>query len=262
MPEQGASFIPKSGVKKVQRNRGTRRIYLLAYICYIVFFSTLFVVVGVYLYAATVNRSLSTLKEQLSVEQQRFSVSDIEQVRLFDKRMREATRLLEESSAPSRIFSDVESIVASNIYFSSMTYEQLPGRRFQIELVGRATNFNQLINQKELIGNSEILQDATITAYDYGLGDEGNLTGAASLAFTFADTRDLSIISYQPNITESTVIISDSTSTTTREMVDQVRAADVATSTANQSGDDAVVVGEPRASDSEDTTADDNSQNQ
>ena len=162
MPEQGASFIPKSGVKKVQRNRGTRRIYLLAYICYIVFFSTLFVVVGVYLYAATVNRSLTSLKEQLSVEQQRFSVSDIEQVRLFDKRMQEATRLLKESSAPSRIFSDVESIVASNIYFSSMTYEQLPSRKFQIELVGRARNFNQLINQKNLIGNSEILADLVL----------------------------------------------------------------------------------------------------
>lgn len=262
MPEQGASFIPKSGVKKVQRNRGARRIYLLAYICYIIFFSTLFVVVGVYLYAATVNRSLTTLKEQLSVEQQRFSVSDIEQVRLFDKRMREANRLLEESSAPSRIFSDVESIVASNIYFSSMNYELLPGRKFQIELVGRANNFNQLINQKDLIGNSEILRDATITAYDYGLGSEGNLSGAASLAFTFADTRDLSIISYKPNITESTVIISDSTATTTREMVEQVGAADVSTSTTNQVGDDAVIVGEPRSSNTGDGAVGNNPQNQ
>lgn len=244
MPEQGASFIPKSGEKKVQRNRGTRRIYLLAYISYIVFFSTLFVVVGVYLYGASVKHSLSSLKEQLTVEQGRFSVSDIDQVRHFDKRMREATRLLEESSAPSRIFSDIESIVAANIYFSSMSYEQLPNRKFSIELVGRATNFNQLINQKNLLNNSQILKDATITAYDYGLGEQGEVSGTASLSFTFADTRDLSTISYQPNATESTVIISSPTVSTTT--------AETTTATTTVGEQDSVVVGEPRSSESSD----------
>lgn len=254
MPEQGASFIPKSGVKKVQRNRGTRRIYLLAYISYIVFFSTLFVVLGVYLYGATVNRSLSSLKEQLAVEQGRFSVSDIEQVRHFDKRMAEATRLLEESSAPSRIFSDIESIVASNIYFSSMSYAQLPNRKFKIELVGRATNFNQLINQQNLLSNSQILQDADITSYDYGLGAEGELSGSASLSFTFADTRDLSTISYQANATESTVVISSpSTSTTTPETTG-------ATTTVET--DDSVVVGAPRSAGSSENPQNDNPQTQ
>ena len=249
MPEQGASFIPKSGAKTVQRNRGTRRIYLLAYISYIVFFSTLFVVVGVYLYAATINRNLTSLREQLSVEQQRFAVSDIEQVKTFDKRMSEATRLLEESSAPSRIFSDIESIVASNIYFSSMTYSQLPNRQFEIELVGRATNFNQLINQEDLLENSQLLKDATITSYDYGLGGgEGDLSGTASLSFTFADTRDLSIISYQPNASESTVVVSPSSATTTTEMVVTETSSQATTTSETE---DSVVVGEARPADSE-----------
>lgn len=248
MPEQGASFIPKSGAKTVQRNRGTRRIYLLAYISYIVFFSTLFVVVGVYLYAATVNRSLSSLKEQLAVEQQRFAVSDIDQVKTFDKRMKEATRLLDESSAPSRIFSDIESIVASNIYFSSMSYEQLPNRQFEIELVGRAKNFNQLINQEDLLENSQLLKDATITAYDYGLGggEEGALSGTASLSFTFSDTRDLSTIAYQVNSSESTVVVSPSSATTTTEMLETGTSSPATTTTTT---DDSVVVGGPRPAD-------------
>ena len=257
MPEQGASFIPKSGAKTVQRNRGTRRLYLLAYISYIVFFSTLFVVVGIYLYAATVNRSLTSLKEQLSVEQQRFAVSDIEQVKTFDKRMSEATRLLEESSAPSRIFSDIESIVASNIYFSSMTYGQLPNRQFEIELVGRATNFNQLINQEDLLENSQLLKDATITAYDYGLGGgEEELSGTASLSFTFADTRDLSVISYQPNVNESTVVVTPPSATTTVETATS-EASSQATTT-SETTEDSVVVGEPRPADTEEGSTTDN----
>lgn len=257
MSEQGVSFIPKSGVKTVQRKRGTRRIYLLAYVSYIVFFSTLFVVVGVFLYAATVNSRLTSLKEQLAVEQSRFAIADIEQVKLFDRRMSEATRLLEESSSPSRIFSDIESMVASNIYFSSMTYAQLPGGQFEIELIGRATNFNELINQKDLLSNSQILNDAIITAYDYGLGEgesEGT-SGNASLSFTFSDTRDLSVIPYQPdtlntfNSTKGSVLIPSSATGTTTTGVIEIGESNAVGATSE--ADDTVIVGQPRPASTE-----------
>lgn len=252
MPEQGASFIPKSGVKTVQRTRGARRIYVLAYISYIVFFSTLFVVVGIYLYGASVNHSLSSLKEQLGVEQQRFSTGDIEQVRQFDNRMTEATRLLGESSAPSRIFSDIESIVSSDIYFSSVSYAQLPNRMFEIELIGRADNFNQVISQRDLLKNSQVLKDATITSYDYALGGEDG-SGAATLSFTFSDTRDLSAIAYQINNDESMVILSSAPTSTTSTM-------STASTTTASSTDETVVVGEPRPTDVQDQTTNGNPQ--
>lgn len=244
MPDQGASFIPKSGVKTVQRTRSTRRIYLLAYVSYIVFFSTLFVVVGVYLYAATVNRSLDSLKEQLTTERQRFAVTQIEDVRQLDKRMRVAQRLLDESTAPSRIFSDIEAIVASNVQFSSMSYKQLANRQFMIDLVGRADNFNQVLSQRDLLQNSSILQDAVVTAYDYSVaGEEGasSLSGQASLSFTFSDTRDQSLIAYRPSETESTVVIQDDADTTVGTSTEEQASVNVGTSTG------AVVTGEARA---------------
>lgn len=214
MPEQGASFIPKSGVKTVQRTRSTKRVYLLAYVSYIVFFTTLFAVAGVYLYGATVDRSLASLKDQLAVERQRFAVSDIENIRRLDERIKTATRLLEESSAPSRIFSDIEAVVASNIYFSSMKYEHLPNRQFGLELVGRASDFNPVISQRAFLRGSPILQNAEVVAYDYSVaGQDGAgvsaVSGNATLSFTFSDTRDLSLIAYRPTETESTIILSE-----------------------------------------------------
>ncbi|MEX2341236.1 MAG: hypothetical protein WD605_02860 [Candidatus Paceibacterota bacterium] len=262
MPEQGASFIPKSGVKTVQRIRGGRRIYILAYISYIVFFSTLFVVVGTYLYAAAVNRSLSSLKEQLAAEQQRFSVVDVEQIRQFDNRMNEASRLLEEASAPSRIFSDIESIVSSDIYFSSMTYEQLPSRKFQIELIGRADNFNQAISQRTLLKDSAILKDAAITAYDYALSEEGAARGGAKLSFTFSDTRDLSVIAYQVSAEESMVVVSSPTSTSTAATVEERIDETTDEVSPEATRDETVVVGEPRSADNQDETTSDNNETQ
>lgn len=203
MSPEGSSFIPKSGVKAVQRNRSTRRIYVLAYISYIVFFSTLFAVIGVYIYGVTVDRSLTSLREQLVTERQRFSVEDIESVRQLDNRLSTAKQLLDQSSAPSRIFSDIESIVASNIYFSGMTYERLPNNRFQIQLTGRANSFTDIIGQREFLGNSALLREATVVDYDYSVGGESGETsalGAATLTFIFSDTRDLSAIAYTPDV--------------------------------------------------------------
>lgn len=183
----------------MQRTRSTRRIYVLAYISYVVFFSTLFAVIGVYIYGATVSRSLSSLQAQLVTERQRFSVTDIDNIQQLSQRLATAKRLLGESTAPSRLFTDIESIVASNIYFSGMSYEQLPNRQFKIELTGRANNFSDIIGQRNLLGNSSLLQDATVVDYDYSVGGDNASSaavGPAVLTFVFSDTRDLSAIAY------------------------------------------------------------------
>gem|GEM_PF-2259236 len=203
MADQGSSFIPKSGVSTVRRTKTVKRIYIFAYISYIIFFTTLFAVVGIYLYGASVNRSLASLQGQMATEQKRFSVSDIESIHKVDQRLKKSLELLNESSAPSRIFSDIEKIVASNIYFSSFTYKILPNRKFTLELVGRADDFNQVAVQRDFLSGSDLLSDAEVTAYDYAVSESSNsnsdllLAGNAKLSFTFTDTRDLSLIAYQ-----------------------------------------------------------------
>lgn len=201
MPSEGTSFIPKSGVKTVQRTKGTRRIYVLAYISYIVFFSTIFSVIGVYAYGAMISRDLTKLRDQLVAERQRFSLEDVESIEQLDQRLNTATELLNQSSAPSRIFSDIEAIVASNIYFSGMHYEHLPNNQFRIDLTGRAGNFTEIIGQRNLLGSSNLLKDAKVVDFDYSVNEgenAGEVLGEATFSFIFSDTRDISSIAYIP----------------------------------------------------------------
>lgn len=200
MPNENSSFIPKSGVKTVKRSQSSKRIYLLAYISYIFFFSTLFAVIGVYVYGATVDRSLSRLKEQMAAERQRFAVAEIENIKQLDRRLSTAERLVNESTAPSRLFPDIESIVSSDIKFSGLSYEQLPNRQFVIELEGKADEFNEIVAQQQLIKGSGLLSEAEVVEYDYSVsGEDGSSSaGDAVLTFVFADTRDLSSIAYVP----------------------------------------------------------------
>lgn len=228
----------------MQRTRSGRRIYVLAYISYIVFFTTLFAVIGVYVYGAVVSRSLSDLKAQLVAEQQRFSVSDIDGLKSLDERLGTAKRLLDESTAPSRLFGDIESIVASNIYFSGMEYEVLPNRQFRVDLTGRADNFNEIIGQRDLLKGSALLRDAEVVEYDYsvGEGEEASPLGATTLSFIFSDTRDLSSIPYVPsgtaasdtavNATTENVVVGEVVSGT--EAATTTAPAPVSTTTPNQ----------------------------
>lgn len=247
MAPEGTSFIPKSGVKTVQRTQGTRRIYVLAYISYIVFFSTLFSVIGVYVYGAVVSRDLTSLREQMVSERQRFSLGDIESIEQLHQRLVKAEELLNKSSAPSRIFNDIESIVASNIYFSGMHYQHLPNDQFQIDLTGRADNFTEIISQRNLLGNSSLLQEAKVVEYDYSVGEgenENNLLGLATLSFVFSDTRDISSIAYLPEQDASVTTGQENTS------VENVVIIDSATSTTDTTEPAVVDVVEPSATSS------------
>lgn len=215
MPDQGSSFIPKTAGSPVRRTRASRRIYLLSYISYVAFFSVLFAVIGTYVYASFINSSLNNIKEQLAAERSRFSTAEIDSIKSLDHRLSTAERLLNELSAPSRVFGDIEKVVASNIAFSGMSYSVKPNRQFEITLTGYADEFNEILRQRDLLSGSSLLNQAEIAEYDYsvaGSGDTTSVSGDATLTFVFSDVRDLSLIPYQTEPVEEEVVVESITS--------------------------------------------------
>lgn len=204
--QQGSSFIPKAGASSVRRTGITRRIYLLSYISYIIFFSVLFATAGIFLYGIFVERSLSDVNDQLVVEQERFSADEVDSIHRLNNRLVTAERLLDGTATPSAIFSAVEQIVASNIVFIGMTYTHLPNNRFSIALTGLADDFNQVLRQRELMQESSLLKGIEILEFDYSVtGSEESTTvaGQPVLTFIFSDTRDISLIPYTANTTDA-----------------------------------------------------------
>ncbi|OGG85869.1 hypothetical protein A2392_00435 [Candidatus Kaiserbacteria bacterium RIFOXYB1_FULL_46_14] len=207
MEGQGSSFIPKNSARVSNvRTRGPHRIYVLSYVSYVVFFGTLFAVAGVFLYASSVNRSVTSIKDQLVTEQSRFSTSDIEMVKLLDLRLKNTEKLVNESAAPSKIFADLESVVADNISFSAMKYKYLPNGQYELALTGRAGDLNEVLWQKDLLKNAGILKDATVSKYDYSVqGESGGalVSGNTTLTFIITDTKPASMIPYTADVVET-----------------------------------------------------------
>jgi len=204
MEGQGSSFIPKNSNRvSTVRTRGTHRIYILSYVSYIVFFGTLFAVAGVFLYASSVNRSVVSVKDQLAAERSRFSTDEIESIKLLDMRLKGAEKLVNESAAPSKIFEDLEAVVADNVRFSALEYKYLPSGQFELALTGRAEELNEVIWQQELFKNADVLNDAVVSEYDYsvqGETSESSVSGDATLTFVVTATKSTSLIPYAPDV--------------------------------------------------------------
>jgi len=209
MVDSNASFIPKNSNRVKRRVSGTRRIYLLSYFSYVIFFGTLLTVLGTYFYAIQVTAQLEDVKSKLQASSKQFAANDLTAVLSVEKKLVAANQLLDDTLAPSRLFRDIELVVAQNIRFTELEYEYFPNKTFKIALTGLASDFNELIYQRDLMNSSLLLQNAEVVSYDYAIdssndgfsstvSSSSNAYSSAVLSFVFEDVLDGQTISYQP----------------------------------------------------------------
>ena len=221
-----ASFIPKNSKRPVKQIRTTRRIYLLSYLSYVLFFGSLLATGGIFFYSIQVNNDLNASREALIAQRDRFSSEQITAVRALEKKLLLAEQLLNSLTAPSLIFSDIESALAENMYLTNFNYEYNPNQTSKITLQGKAKEFNQLLYQRDVFNSSKLFDNSEVTAFDYSvgvdLGDDEDGFGPSSIVglllededeetitFTFESTITNDLISYNPaasNIPENQII--------------------------------------------------------
>lgn len=204
MADQASSFIPKNSNRVERKVRTTKRIYLLSYVSYIVFFGTLLLVVGVYIYNSQIESELASVKQEVQTARERFAPAEsIEEIKLLDRQLKLTEQMINSSAAPSRIFEDIQAVTAQNIQFTGFLYEYMPNRQFKVTLSGLADNFNEVLYQAELMKGSSLLQDGYVMGYDYSLGQAESALGSATLTFVFTDMSDIGSIPYVPAVTSS-----------------------------------------------------------
>ncbi|MEZ4200286.1 MAG: hypothetical protein R3B69_01630 [Candidatus Paceibacterota bacterium] len=211
-----ASFIPKNSKRTQKKVRGTRRIYLLSYVSYVVFFGTLLATVIVFFFSIQVNKSLEASRDRLIEEKNRFSQEDIDGLRHLEKKLIIANDLLNHSTAPSELFSALESVVADNVYFTGFSYQHNVNDTYTVELVGRADALNPVLYQRELLTQNAILGRGDVTSFDYAISESAedeesdattalvqNLLGSEDpvITFTFVSRGSVADIPYTPGAT-------------------------------------------------------------
>lgn len=201
-----ASFIPKSPRPGAGRSRIVKRIYVLSYVSYVLFFSALLVVVAVYVYSSIIDNQVAASQAALTEQRQRFSQEQLSEIRELEKQMLLAEDILDRSISPSKLFNELEEVVSDRVAFTGANFKREQNLdSFTYEFSGISNNFNDIIYQRDILNRSQLLAEADLSTYDYSLeseNDDNSSNNEPSISFTFTDTVSGSAIAYEPPVME------------------------------------------------------------
>ena len=193
------SFIPRQSNQPAPRKKITRRVYVLNYVVYVLFFGTLFITAALFVWEFQLNKSLDQQKSLLEAERNKFSQSDIEKVRELDRQLSLARSLLDNHTSVRQIFNALEDATLQNVDFSGFVItdagveEGVVGsvadsgaNTYYLSLVGGLNDFNTLLFQREVLQQNSLLSGAEIRQVIYGLGEDGGDQIALSEAYQIA----------------------------------------------------------------------------
>ncbi len=168
MAQGVGSFIPKRSTGRVSPTRPIRRIYILSYVAYVLFFGTLLSVVGIFFLEKQAEKQLASYIARVDEERRAFDSNKINAIRRLDLRLRTAERILNWHLAPSRIFEDLEAYITKRVQLTSFTYTYETGSDAMVSVGGTTDTFDALLFQRELLRESSVFSKADMSLVTYG----------------------------------------------------------------------------------------------
>ena len=157
------SFIPKrSPNKKQPQQRAVRRVYILDYIAYIIFFGGLISSAGVFVYHLQASNELVQVQESLVAERSVFSEAEMREVLEFEQRIEAAFGRVKNNISLSYLFSELEQLVVETVRFDSLKLERNEDTEVNIEVPIFTNSLNSTIFQRRVLNGDEMVRDISV----------------------------------------------------------------------------------------------------
>lgn len=158
---QGISFIPKQPTGGSVRKRTVRKVYVLAYISFVLFLGTLVAAGGTFIYKLSVESTLEEQQNKLIEERDQFSPAQIESLRALDTRLEEAQGILDGHISVHRIFEVLEAVTVSTVQIVGFDIMRTDSGSVELIISGLTKEgFEALLFQKEISERDSIFNDA------------------------------------------------------------------------------------------------------
>jgi hypothetical protein len=207
MNPQGTSFIPNRPTQGNLKNRGVRKVYILTYISYVVFFGTLLAVGGVFAYKFTLNAQLTRQQQLLADERSRFKQADIESVKELERRINTSKERMDKHLSVLSVFESFEKAAVQSLRFASLTYARKTDEGPEVTITGDSDTFNSVLFQRDVLLANPVLANATVSGVVLGTVSPEDEEGKSkksdekkTISFSIKDKIDTSLIPYVPRI--------------------------------------------------------------
>jgi hypothetical protein len=143
------SFIPQQPILKVEgKLRSSEPVNLALILALILFFVTIAVSVGAYLYRVQVDKRVNEKSQILQAAEKDFNMDEITTYKRIDSRLSLSKKLVDEHMISSVAFDLLESSTAQNIGLTSLAFTK-DVRGNNIELAGQAPSYAAVYFQAE-----------------------------------------------------------------------------------------------------------------
>lgn len=197
---QTGSFIPQSKTPTPTKRRGRRRVYLISYFSYAVFFGVILTAVGLLLWGWQVQAQLANQKELVNQQRAQFSQSDIERVREFDEQLSLAAYVMDTHPALSRLFAELEERTVADVQLTQFSVDAAgdANNTILVTFTGTTETFDALLFQRDIMEQSPILSQGTIVdvVYSNAITDADAQSGG-KLQYDVLLSLPVSAIAYQ-----------------------------------------------------------------
>ncbi len=225
-PNNRSSFIPKKSIKRVERVRSGKRVYILSYVAYAVFFGTIVVAGAVFFYSQLLEKELATKIGELETQRVAFNQSNIQKVKEVERQLKMADYFFKRHSSPYAALHELERIAVDKITFNTFDYNRVDSDTIELTISGGTDRFDGVAFQSGLLADSPILKSAEFS----GISKQGEFsvvsnttrtknnssnkntdtdnTPALPVTFTINKVLGFDDLPYNPSIYTSSIIAS------------------------------------------------------
>lgn len=210
MNPQSTSFIPHRPTQGNIQNRGVRKVYILTYVSYVVFFGTLLAVGGVLAYKFTLGTQLARQQQLLAEQRNKFKEGDIETVKTLERRINTSKERMDKHASVLAVLEAFEKNAVESLHFSNIMYKRASDASAKVTVTGTADAFNGILFQRDVLLSNPVLAKATVSGVELATGSSVNEDGTAkkgetkkTITFSISENLDVPMIKYAPHVTDA-----------------------------------------------------------
>lgn len=220
-PNNRSSFIPKKSIKRVERVRSGKRVYILSYVAYAVFLGTIVMTGAVFFYSQFLERELTSKVEELETQRVAFSQSNIQKVKEVERQLKMADYFFSRHASPYAVLHELERVAVDKITFNVFDYKRVDEDNIELKISGGTDRFDGVAFQSGLLLNSSILNAAEFSGINkqgqYSIIPRNNQRNSNQsdsdedelsypVTFTINKLLGFGELSYNPSIFTSSVV--------------------------------------------------------
>ena len=185
-----ASFIPKQPVDQTSTPRASGGNFLFL-VSFIIFMISVAIGAAAFLYNQIVDKSISNGNQQLSLNENAFDQTTIQELTRLNDRLTAAQVLLRQHVSFSNFFPSLQRSTLKNVAFTNFTYSNGGSDKINVTMQGEAASYETVALQ------SKAFTDPSLKGVFHSpLFGDLNLDANGNIGFSFSMSVDPNVVSY------------------------------------------------------------------